>query len=50
MSRTEELRQQYVKDADTMASKSRFGFFTLLPSHTAARTQDSSAHRSSYLI
>ena len=48
MSRTEELRQQYSKDADMMASKSRFGYFTLLPSHTAARMQPNSSHRIIY--
>lgn len=29
---------QYAKDADLMATKSRFGFFTMYPSHTAAIT------------
>lgn len=29
---------QYQKDAELMASKSRFGYFTILPSHTAAIT------------
>jgi len=38
MSKAEELKAKYVADADMMASKSRFGFFTLPPSHTAAHT------------
>lgn len=31
MSRIEELKQTYLKDADLMASKSRFGYFSILP-------------------
>lgn len=38
MSKVQELKAEYVADADMMASKSRFGFFTLPPSHTAAHT------------
>lgn len=38
MSKAEELKAKYVADADMMAIKSRFGFFTLPPSHTAAHT------------
>ena len=38
MSKVQELKAKYVADADLMASKSRFGFFTLPPSHTAAHT------------
>ena len=38
-SRLEELQQSYAQDADKMAQKSRFGYFTLLPSHTAATPQ-----------
>ena len=36
MSKTNQLREKYVADAEMMASKSRFGYFSLLPSHTAA--------------
>lgn len=38
MSKAKELQAKYAADADMMASKSRFGFFTLPPSHTAAHT------------
>jgi hypothetical protein len=38
MSKAQELKAKYVADADMMASKSRFGFFTLPPSHTAGVT------------
>ena len=32
------LQTQYFQDADLMATKSRFGFFSILPSHTAGIT------------
>lgn len=35
MSKIDSLKEKYIADADAMASKSRFGYFTLLPSHTA---------------
>ena len=50
MSKTEELKQKYVKDADAMATKSRFGFFTLPPSHTAAHTDNPSNPRTTLSI
>ena len=31
-----ELRDKYQADADMMSTKSRFGYFSLPPSHTAA--------------
>ena len=34
----DELKETYRKDADQMASKARFGYFSLKPSHTAAVT------------
>lgn len=36
MSKIEKLKEKYAEDADMMASKSRFGFFSMPPSHTAA--------------
>ena len=48
MSSIDKLKQQYVKDAELMASKSRFGYFSLLPSHTAAVT-DTTAPIRTYL-
>lgn len=44
-SSVDKLKQQYVKDAELMASKSRFGYFSLLPSHTAAVTDNSAPQR-----
>lgn len=35
MSKIEELKQTYLKDADLMASKSRFGFFSIPPNASA---------------
>jgi hypothetical protein len=35
MSKIEDLKQEYLKDTDLMASKSRFGFFSILPSAAA---------------
>ena len=42
---TDKLREKYVTDADAMASKSRFGYFSMLPSHTAAHTDFPPARR-----
>lgn len=36
MPKIEDLRQEYLKDADIMASKSRFGYFSILPSAATA--------------
>lgn len=33
-----QIQQKYSADADMMATKSRFGFFNIYPSHTAAIT------------
>eukprot|EP00919_Chromeraceae_sp_WS-2016_P071602 GHVR01169539.1.p1 GENE.GHVR01169539.1~~GHVR01169539.1.p1 ORF type:complete len:102 (-),score=6.69 GHVR01169539.1:45-350(-) len=38
MSKAEELKQTYMKDIETMASKSRFGYFSIPPSHAAGDT------------
>lgn len=35
MSNIEELRATYLKDADLMASKSRFGYFSIPPTASA---------------
>ena len=35
MSKIEELKQTYLKDADLMASKPRFGYFSIPPNATA---------------
>ena len=45
MSKIEKLKEKYVADADVMASKSRFGYFTVLPSHTAGHTDFSNQPR-----
>lgn len=36
--KVEEIRKRYEADADLRASKPRFGFFSIPPSHTAAKT------------
>ncbi len=36
--KVEEIRKRYEADADLRASKLRFGFFSIPPSHTAAKT------------
>lgn len=36
MSKIDQLKQTYIKDADFMGSKSRFGYFSLPPNHSAA--------------
>lgn len=38
----EKLRKTYETDVDLMSTKSRFGFFSLPPSHKAAKTDFSS--------
>jgi hypothetical protein len=38
ISSLEKSRIQYTADADSMATKSRFGFFSIPPSHTAGIT------------
>jgi len=38
MNKIDKLKQKYEADTDAMANKSRFGYFSLLPSHTAAKT------------
>lgn len=35
MQKIEEIKQSYLKDADLMSSKSRFGYFSVLPCATA---------------
>lgn len=50
MSKIDKLKETYVADAELMASKSRFGYFSLLPSHTAAITDSSSHPRNNQLI
>ena len=47
MSKIEKIKEKYAEDAELMASKSRFGYFSLLPSHTAART-DTSGQQSNH--
>jgi hypothetical protein len=36
----EQLRKKYEKEVDIMEKKPRFGYFSILPSHTAAKTDD----------
>lgn len=36
--KVEEIRKKYEADADMRGSKPRFGFFSIPPSHTAAKT------------
>ena len=50
MSKVQGLKAKYVADADMMASKSRFGFFTLPPSHTATHTDFAHTARTVFLI
>lgn len=50
MSKIDKLKQTYIADAEMMASKSRFGYFSLLPSHTAAITDNSAPTRNSIII
>lgn len=38
MNNLDKIKEKYVEDTETMASKSRFGYFSVLPSHTAAHT------------
>lgn len=38
MNKPDQLKEKYIADTEAMASKSRFGYFSLLPSHTAAHT------------
>ncbi len=38
MTKVEKIKEKYVADVELMSSKSRFGYFSLLPSHTAAHT------------
>lgn len=38
MSKIEEIRENYLKDADMLGSKSRFGFFSIPPCATAGAT------------
>ena len=45
MSKIDKLKEKYIEDTEMMASKSRFGYFSLLPSHTAAITQESAPAR-----
>jgi hypothetical protein len=45
MSKVDKLKETYIADAEMMASKSRFGYFSLLPSHTAAITDNSAPNR-----
>lgn len=44
----EKLRQKYIADADQMATKSRYGYFSILPSHTTAITDNTGAVRMIY--
>ena len=39
MNKTDKIKELYLSDTETMASKSRFGYFSLLPSHTAAHNE-----------
>lgn len=50
MNNTDKLKEKYVVDADAMASKSRFGYFSLLPSHTAAHTDFPQTRRTANTI
>lgn len=38
MSKIEKIKEKYVADAEQMAAKSRYGYFSIPPSHTAAVT------------
>lgn len=38
MPKIEEIRENYLKDADTLGSKSRFGYFSIPPCATAGAT------------
>lgn len=49
MSKIEKIKEKYAADADAMASKSRFGFFSVLPSHTAAHTDFAQTIRTFFL-
>ena len=48
-SKIEQIKEKYAVDADAMASKSRFGYFSMLPSHTAAHTDFAQLVRTSSL-
>lgn len=50
MIKVQEIKEKYVADADMMASKSRFGYFTLPPSHTAAHTDFAQTARNKFSI
>ena len=39
MTNLEELKRTYIQDADAMASKSRFGFFSIPPSVKTGLTE-----------
>lgn len=37
-SKINDLRKKYEAEANAMSTKSRFGFFSIMPSHTAGKT------------
>lgn len=45
MNKNEKIKEKYLSDTEAMASKSRFGYFSLLPSHTAAHNEFPSSPR-----
>jgi len=45
MSKNDKVKEKYLADAEAMATKSRFGYFSLLPSHTAAHNEFPSSSR-----
>lgn len=45
MEKQSKIKDQYAADVEAMASKSRFGYFSILPSHTAGITDNSSSIR-----
>jgi hypothetical protein len=50
MSTADKLKERYIADTEMMASKSRFGYFSLLPSHTAAITDTTAPLRNTLII
>jgi hypothetical protein len=50
MSTTDKVKERYIADTEMMASKSRFGYFSLLPSHTAAITDTTAPARNPAII
>jgi hypothetical protein len=45
MSKPIDIKEKYLADTELMASKARFGYFSILPSHAAAVTDFQNNHR-----